>query len=126
MVSVQRVQDALLQASGPYIRIIAGHVYRRKDKRKTAEAPPPPKLKAKLATAPKKAERKKLDTGDNGESDSDEEDKNRSFTNDTVDSPSNSKGLRQTVEASRRIMEQKIREFELLFEGARLVRKATG
>jgi hypothetical protein len=108
MVSVQRVQDALLQASGPYIRIIAGHVYRRKDKRKIAEAPPPPKLKAKLAMAPKKAEKKKLDTGDNGESDSDEEDKNRSFKN------------------SRRIMEQKIQEFELLFEGARLVRKATG
>jgi hypothetical protein len=125
MVSVQRAQDALLQASDPYIRIIAGHVYRRKDKRKTAEPPPPPKLKAKLAMAPKKAEKKKLDTGDNGESDSDEEDKNRRFTNDTVDSPSNSKGLRLTVEASRRFMEQKIREFDLLFETARPVRKAT-
>jgi hypothetical protein len=118
MVSVQRVQDALLQASGPYIRIIAGHVYRRKDKRKTAEAPPPPKLKAKLATAPKKAERKKLDTSNNEESDSDEEEKNRRFTS------SNSKGLRQTVEASRRFMKRKTREFDLLFEGARLVRKA--
>jgi hypothetical protein len=88
MVSVQRVQDALLQANHPCIRIIAGHVYRRKDKRKIAEPPPPPKLKAKLATAPKKAERKKLGTSDNGESDSDEEEKNRRFT------PSNSKGLR--------------------------------
>jgi hypothetical protein len=114
MASTLSVQDVLLPVSDPDVRTIAGHVHRRTDKRTTAEAPPPPKSKSTSGTGLNKAERKKLDTGDNGESDSDEEDKKRRVPDDAGDSPPYMR--RETVVSSRRSMAQKMRDFDLAFE----------
>jgi hypothetical protein len=96
MTSTQRVQDALLPTSDLDVRTIAGHVYRRTDRRTNAEAPPQPKSKSKSGTGLNKAEREKLDTGDNGESDSDEEERRgRLRGGDVGDSPSTVKVSRQ-------------------------------
>lgn len=77
----------LLPVGDPDVRTFAGHVYRRNDRRTTAEAIPPLKLRENPGARTNKAERKKLDTGDNGESDSDGEDKDRRFSDDAGDSP---------------------------------------
>jgi hypothetical protein len=138
------VQDALLPVSDLDVRTIAGHVHRRTDKRTTAEAPPPSKSKSKSGVGLNKAEGKKLDTGDNGESDSDEEDKKRRVPDDAGDSPSESKPSRlrhsrlgdfladapyyrrrETVASSRTSLAQKIRDFDLAFEQANAPRGAT-
>ena len=96
MTSSQRVRDALLPAGDTGVRIIAGHVYRRNDRRTSAAAPPPPKSKSKSGTGLNKAEIKRSGIGDNGESDSDEEERKLRFPGgDMGDSPSILKVSRQ-------------------------------
>jgi hypothetical protein len=101
MTSTQRVQDALLPAGDPDVRIIAGHVHRRTDRHTSAAAPPPPKSKSKSGTGLNKAEIKRSGIGDNGDSDSDEEERRRRFQGgDVEDSLSTVKVSRQPGKAS--------------------------